>query len=201
MSKYKVGDEMIEIDDGMKAEARMMQEALREAKEKERINNTLQVKYIDKNITRMRKIDGGDLVDIRVSKVFDCKYNYQTKKLEMTEKEFPYQYNQGDTLFFKLGFAMKMPPNKKANVYPRSGMFKNYGFLLTNSVGQIDNAFQGNTDEWGAMMYCTRDGEISYDDRILQFEVVNRTMENIKFKIVENLQGEDRGGYSSTGIK
>lgn len=80
-------------------------------------------------------------------------------------------------------------------------MFKNYGFLLTNSVGQIDNAFQGNADEWGAMMYCTRDGEINYDDRILQFEVVNRTMENIKFEIVENLQGEDRGGYSSTGIK
>lgn len=201
MSKYKVGEEMIEIDEGMKAEAKMMQETLREVKEQYKINNTLQVKYIDKNITPMKKIDGGDLVDIRVSRVFDCKYNYQTKKLEMTEKEFPYQYNQGDTIFFKLGFAMKMPPRKKANVYPRSGMFKNYGFLLTNSVGQIDNAFQGNADEWGAMMYCTRDGEINYDDRILQFEVVNRTMENIKFEIVENLQGEDRGGYSSTGIK
>jgi dUTPase len=202
MSKYKVGNEMIETEDiGFKAEAKMMQETLRQVKEQERINNLLQIKYIDKTITPMKKIDGGDLVDLRVSRVFDCKYNYQTKKLEMAEKKFPYQYNQGDTLFFKLGFAMKMPPNKKANVYPRSGMFKNYGFLLTNSVGQIDNAFQGNTDEWGAMMCCTRDGEINYDDRILQFEVVNRTMENIKFEIVENLQGEDRGGYSSTGIK
>lgn len=113
MSKYKVGEEMIEIDEGMKAEAKMMQETLREVKEQYKINNTLQVKYIDKNITPMKKIDGGDLVDIRVSRVFDCKYNYQTKKLEMTEKEFPYQYNQGDTIFFKLGFAMKMPPRKK----------------------------------------------------------------------------------------
>lgn len=161
----------------------------------------VQVKYIDKNITPMKKIDGGDLVDLRVSRVFDCKYNYDKKDMDMTEMQFPYKYKQGDTLFFKLGFAMKMPPNKKSNVYPRSGMFKNYGFLLTNSVGQIDNKFQGDKDEWGAMMYCTRDGEISYDDRILQFEVVDRVMENVEFEIVEQLGEVNRGGYSSTGTK
>jgi dUTPase len=154
-------------------------------------NMKLQVRYIDKNITPMQKIDGGDLVDLRVSRVF--------KNGE--ETNFPCKYSFGDTLFFKLGFAMKMPTNKKANVYPRSGMFKNYGFILTNSVGQIDNKFQGNTDEWCAMMYCTRDGEINYDDRILQFEVVDRVMENVEFEIVEQLGDINRGGYSSTGVK
>jgi dUTPase len=161
----------------------------------------LQVRYIDKNITPMQKIDGGDLVDLRVSRVFDCKYNYDKKDMDMTEMQFPYRYKQGDTLFFKLGFAMKMPTNKKANVYPRSGMFKNYGFILTNSVGQIDNKFQGNKDEWCAMLYCTRDGEINYDDRILQFEVVDRVMESVEFEIVEQLGEVNRGGYSSTGVK
>ena len=157
------------------------------------VNNkmTLQVRYIDKNITPMEKIDGGDLVDIRVSRVF--------KNGE--ETIFPCKYSFGDTLFFKLGFAMKMPPNKKSNVYPRSGMFKNYGFLLTNSVGQIDNRFQGNDDEWCAMVWCTRDGVINYDDRILQFEVVDRVMENVEFEIVEQLGDVNRGGYSSTGTK
>lgn len=151
----------------------------------------LQVRYIDKNITPLEKMDGGDLVDLRVSTV---KKNGKTVN-------FPCEYKAGDTLFFGLGFAMKMPPNKKANVYPRSGMFKNYGFLLTNSVGQIDNSYCGSDNEWKAMVWCTRDGKIDYNDRILQFEVVDRVMENVKFEIVENLEDECRGGYSSTGVK
>lgn len=151
----------------------------------------LKVRYIDKNLTKMTKIDGGDLIDLRVSTV------RRNARLEA----FPCHYKKGDVLFFKLGFAMQMPSNKKANVYPRSGMFKNYGFILTNSVGQIDNKFQGNDDEWCAMMYCTRDGEIGYDERILQFEVVDRTMEDVIFTEVEQLGDVNRGGYSSTGVK
>lgn len=151
----------------------------------------LEVKYIDKNITKLQKVDGGDLVDLRVSRVFK----------NGKEAVFPCEYNFGDTLFFKLGFAMKMPPEKKANVYPRSGMFKNYGFILTNSVGQIDNKYQGNEDEWCAMVWCTRKGVIDYNDRILQFEVVNRVMENVIFKEVDELVSSNRGGYSSTGVK
>lgn len=156
----------------------------------------LQVRYIDKNITPMVKTEKGDLVDLRVSRVFKVD-EFGNK----TELSFPCTYQFGDTLFFKLGFAMKMPLNKKANVYPRSGMFGNYGFLLTNSVGQIDNKFQGNDDEWGAMVWCTRNGKINYDDRILQFEVVDRVMENVEFEIVEQLGDVNRGGYSSTGVK
>lgn len=151
----------------------------------------LKIRYIDKNITKLKKIDGGDLIDLRVSRVF--------KNGE--ETPFPCNYSFGDTLFFKLGFAMQMPLEKKANVYPRSGMFKNYGFILTNSVGQIDNKFQGNEDEWCAMVWCTRDGSINYDDRILQFEVVDRVMENVIFNEVDRLGETNRGGYSSTGVK
>ena len=80
-------------------------------------------------------------------------------------------------------------------------MFKNYGFILTNSVGQIDNAYQGDNDEWSAMVWCTRDGVINYDERILQFEVVDRVMENVIFEEVEKLGNIDRGGYGSTGTK
>lgn len=155
----------------------------------------LEVRYIDKNMTKLRKDSKGDLVDLRVSRVFSFVDG------EMIEKTFPYNYKQGETLFFRLGFAMKLPENKKAEVYPRSGMFKNYGFLLTNSVGQIDNSYQGNDDEWGAMVWCTRGGSIGYDERILQFEVVDRVMENVKFIEVEDLGSENRGGYSSTGVK
>ena len=151
----------------------------------------LKIKYIDKNMTKLEKIDGGDLIDLRVSRVF--------KNGE--EVSFPCEYKFGDTLFFKLGFAMQMPKGKKANVYPRSGMFKNYGFLLTNSVGQIDNSYCGNEDELCAMVWCTRDGIINYNDRILQFEVVSAVMDNVKFTEVEELEDKNRGGYGSTGVK
>lgn len=165
------------------------------SRKSEDLSMKLQVRYIDKNITKLEKIPNGDLVDLRVSRV------YSLVNGEMVEKTFPYNYKQGETVFFKLGFAMKMPIGKKANVYPRSGMFKNYGFILTNSVGQIDNSYQGNDDEWCAMVWCTRDGSIGYDERILQFEVVDRVMENVKFIEVEDLGDANRGGYSSTGVK
>lgn len=160
----------------------------------------LKIRYIDKNIIPMKKIEKGDLVDLRVSKIFSCKYNHETKEMEMIEKKFPYEYEQGETIFVKLGFAMQMPSGYKANVYPRSGTFKNYGLLLTNSVGQIDNSYQGNDDEWCAMFYATRSGIINYNHRILQFEIVPQYMNNVKFNVVEELDDINRGGYSSTGV-
>lgn len=151
----------------------------------------LKVRYIDKNLTKMEKIEKGDLVDLRASKIL----------VNGEEKEFPCKYKFGDTVFVKLGFAMKMPEGFKANVYPRSGTFKNYGLLLTNSVGQIDNSYQGNNDEWCAMFYATREGIMDYNDRILQFEVVPQAMNNVEFDFVEELGEVNRGGYSSTGVK
>ena len=159
----------------------------------------IKVKYLDENLTKMEKIDKGDLVDLRASQIFSCKYNQETKKLDKIQVQFPYQYKQGETLFIKLGFAMLLPEGYKANVYPRSSTFKNYGLLLTNSVGQIDNSYH---EEWCAMFYATRDGEINYDDRILQFEITPQTMNNIKFDFVETLGDiEERGGFGSTGVK
>jgi dUTP pyrophosphatase len=151
----------------------------------------LQVRYIDKALTKMQKINGGDLVDLRASRI----------EVNGEQRTFPCEYKFGDTVFVKLGFAMKMPIEKKANVYPRSGTFKNYGLLLTNSVGQIDNKYQGNNDEWCGMFWATRDGIMNYDDRILQFEVVDRVMESVEFELTEELGEINRGGYSSTGIK
>lgn len=151
----------------------------------------LKVKYIDEKLTKMEKIDKGDLVDLRASRIF----------VNGEERSFPCEYKFGDTVFVRLGFAMKMPEGYKANVYPRSGTFKNYGLLLTNSVGQIDNSYCGNDDEWCGMFYATRDGAMEHNDRILQFEVVPQAMNNVAFNFVEELEETNRGGYSSTGIK
>lgn len=165
------------------------------SRKSEDLSMKLQVRYIDKNITKLEKIPNGDLVDLRVSRV------YSFVDGEMVEKTFPYNYKAGETLMLRFGFAMKMPETKMGKLYPRSGTFKNYGFILTNSVGNIDNSFQGNDDEWCAMVYCTRNGSINYDERVMQFEVVDRVMQNVNFIEVEELSSENRGGYSSTGVK
>jgi dUTP pyrophosphatase len=167
----------------------------------------LDIKYIDKNITPLVKTEKGDLIDLRASRVFlmttDSEGNFirdEKGKVVLEEKSFPYSYKAGDSLCFRLGFALKMPKGYKANVYPRSGTFENYGFILTNSVGQIDNVYSGNNDEWMAKVYCLKNGTIGYDERILQFEAV-KAMGEVRLNITEQLDNVDRGGYNSTGVK
>lgn len=156
---------------------------------------TLQVRYLDPNITRLQKIDKGDLIDVRVSSI---KLNSTPVKI-LPNKSITYK--AGDVLFVGLGFAMKMPDGYKANLYPRSSTFINYGLILTNSVGQIDNSYQGNDDEWKIMMYALRDGSISYNDRIAQFEVVRAMPHDLDILEVSTLVAPSRGGYGSTGVK
>ena len=157
--------------------------------------NSIKIKYFDPNLPKLVLTEKGDCIDLRVSKVYVVGQNGKESQ------EFPLKYHKGDTLFFKLGVGMKLPKGYKANIYPRSSTFKNYGFILTNSVGIIDNSYSGNEDEWCSMMYCTRDGVIGYGERILQFEPVPVYTHNFRYDVVEELEEGARGSYGSTGVK
>ena len=172
-----------------------------DVKEDEELNKFISVKYFDKNLPKLVLTEKGDCIDLRVSKVFkvDTPPNEPSKVGE--EVSFPYSYKKGDTLFFKLGVGMKLPIGYKANVYPRSSTFKNFGFILTNSVGIIDNTYCGDNDVWCGMVYCTRDGVINYGDRIFQFEPVPVYTHEFVYTEVENLDDISRGGYGTSGIK
>lgn len=161
----------------------------------------IEVKYFDTNLPKLEVTEKGDCIDLRVSKVYCMKSHSGLPMKDKEEVEFPYHYHNDDVLFFKLGVGMKLPEGYKANVYPRSSTFKNYGFILTNSVGIIDNSYCGSKDEWCAMMYCTREGVINYGDRILQFEPVPVYTHNFSYEEVKELDEESRGGYGSTGVK
>lgn len=171
-----------------------------DVKEDGELNKFISIKYFDTNLPKLRVDEKGDCIDLRVSKVFKVG-TPPNEPSKVGEGSFPYSYKKGDTLFFKLGVGMKLPGGYKANVYPRSSTFKHYGFILTNSVGIIDNAYCGATDEWCAMVYCTRDGIIGYGDRILQFEPVPVYTHKFIYTEVENLDGISRGGYGTSGIK
>ena len=157
--------------------------------------NSIKIKYFDPNLPKLVLTEKGDCIDLRVSKVYVVGQNGKESQ------EFPLKYHKGDTLFFKLGVGMKLPKGYKANIYPRSSTFKNYGFILTNSVGIIDNSYCHEGDEWCAMIYCTRDGVIEYGDRILQFEPVPVYTHNFRYDVVEELEEGARGSYGSTGVK
>lgn len=141
---------------------------------------TIKIKYFDKEIDKIEKINKGDLIDLRAAETVEMK--------------------KGDFKLIKLGVGMKLPEGYKANVYPRSSTYKNFGIILANSVGQIDNSYSGDADEWRFPAIAMRDTIIHKNDRICQFEI-QKIQPEIEFIEVEHLDEESRGGIGSTGTK
>lgn len=110
------------------------------------------------------------------------------------------EYTAGDFKLIRLGVAMKLPEGYEAIVAPRSSTFKNYGIIMTNSLGVIDNAFSGDNDEWRFPMLAMRDGKINKGDRICQFRI-QPIMGEVVFNKVEKLDGVDRGGFGTSGVR
>lgn len=139
---------------------------------------TIKIKYFDNEINKIEKISKGDLIDLRAAETVEMK--------------------KGEFRLIKLGVGMKLPDGYKANVYPRSSTYKNFGIILANSVGQIDNSYSGDNDEWRFPAIALRDTIIHKNDRICQFEIQTIQPE-IEFVEVEHLDAESRGGIGSTG--
>ena len=141
---------------------------------------TIKIKYFDNEIDKIEKINKGDLIDLRAAETVEMK--------------------KGDFKLIKLGVGMKLPDGYKANIYPRSSTYKNFGIILANSVGQIDNSYSGDSDEWKFPAIALRDTVIHKNDRICHFEI-QRIQPEIEFEEVEHLDEESRGGIGSTGTK
>ena len=138
----------------------------------------IKIKYFDDEIDKIEKISKGDLIDLRAAETVEMK--------------------KGDFKLIKLGVGMKLPDGYKANVYPRSSTYKNFGIILANSVGQIDNSYSGDSDEWRFPAIALRDTVIHKNDRICQFEI-QKVQPEIEFIEVEHLDEVSRGGIGSTG--
>lgn len=139
---------------------------------------TIKIKYFDDEIDKIEKISKGDLIDLRAAETVEMK--------------------KGEFRLISLGVGMKLPKGYKANVYPRSSTYKNFGIILANSVGQIDNSFCGDNDCWKFPAIALRDTVIHKNDRICQFEI-QKIQPEIEFVAVDHLDDESRGGIGSTG--
>ena len=101
-------------------------------------------------------IEVGDWIDLRTSRYVEL--------------------HEGEYMVIPLGIAMELPDGYEAIVAPRSSTFRNFGLVMTNSIGIIDNSYNGDDD-----------------DRIFE------NQPKIEFVKVDSLGNGNRGGFGSTG--
>ena len=141
----------------------------------------IEIKYFSDEIEKLRYIDGkSDWIDLRASEDVVLK--------------------KGEFKLIPLGIAMKLPEGYEAHVVPRSSTFKNFGVIMTNSVGIIDNSYCGDGDQWYFPALAIRDTEIHKNDRICQFRIM-KNQPKIEFDEVNYLEASNRGGFGSTGVQ
>lgn len=165
----------------------------------------MKIKCLDE---RCRPEQHGDWVDLKVcafdSAVDKPGYNWFIHDRDsMFAQEAAkgcrrFAYPKGAIFKVSLGVAMEIPKGYHAQVVARSSTRKHYGVMLTNAIGIIDEAYNGDNDIWFAEFVALQDGEMQVGDRILQFRLVKNGYP-IELEYVEHLGNADRGGHGSTG--
>lgn len=139
----------------------------------------IKIRYFSDDMKRLEYIDGkSDMIDLRAAEDVKLK--------------------KGEFKLIPLGVAMELPAWFEAHIYPRSSTYKNFGITQANSVAVVDNSYNGNDDQWMYPVIAARDTIIHKNDRICQFRIV-RNQPEINFCEVQELKGENRGGFGSTG--
>lgn len=105
---------------------------------------------------------------------------------------------KGEFKVIDLGVSIKLPSGYWGQFVPRSSTYKNFGIMQTNSFAVIDESYCGNDDVWKMPVIALRDTEININDRICQFRIVKK--EPFDLITVDRLDGNNRGGFGSTGI-
>ncbi len=117
---------------------------------------------------------------------------------------------KGELFIARLGVAMELPKGMTARVYSRSSTPSKYNVQIANSIGIIDNTYNGDEDEWKAPLLAIKATTIPKGTRICQFEIVPsqfatawqklKWVFNNKVELVQvdHLGNDNRGGIGST---
>jgi dUTP pyrophosphatase len=154
---------------------------IKQSKEKQKKQDkklTILVRYFADDLPRLQKIEKGNWIDMYASEDVELK-QYERKLVP-------------------LGVAMSLPFGYEAHVLPRSSTLKNFGVIMGNSEGVIDNSYRGNDDQWFFNAFAVRDTVIKKGDRICQFRI-QEIMPDVNLVEVEELKAPNRGGHGSTG--
>lgn len=98
----------------------------------------------------------------------------------------------GGRVLVPTGIAIAIPDGYVGLVVPRSGLAIKHGVTLVNTPGIIDSGYRGELQ----VVMINTDPAISYSvkrgDRIAQLMI--QRMETVTWNVVEELDGDDRGG-------
>lgn len=108
------------------------------------------------------------------------------------------EMNKSEYRTISLGISMELPKGYYAIVVPRSSTCKNFGIILANSIGVIENSYCGDNDIWHFPAVAIRKTFIPSGTRICQFKLEKQN-EQIEFEKVDFLDNVNRGGIGSTG--
>ena len=137
------------------------------------------VLYHDKELKKIEKLEQGDWIDLRAAEHIELK--------------------AGQYKLISLGISVQIPEGYEMHIAPRSSTFKNFGIIQANSVGVIDESFNGPGDVIHFPAIALRDSIINKNDRICQFRLMPK-QEKLIFAEVTRLDNDDRGGFGHTGV-
>lgn len=154
-------------------------------------------------VPRLEITKKGDWVDLYVAN--QVKYPKVTRTTPVKE------------VFLDLGIEMELPEGYEVIIAPRSSTFRNWGLILTNSIGVIDNTYSGPDDTWKAhvAVISRRDEikEIPINTRLFHFRIQLSQKatfwqkvkwlftSKIEFVEVDELPPKpNRGGYGTSGF-
>ena len=155
-------------------------------------------------------IQNGDCIDLKAAENYvftapQAGIRYQKNNSKQRDVKF-------DEKMVKLGIAMQLPKGFVAKIRQRSSTTKKLRLLPATS-GFIDTSYSGNDDEWCFYCFSVDNTTIHKGDRICQFEIglsqFATTWQKLKwlfngkpeFVWVDKLDGSNRGGHGSTGVK
>lgn len=139
----------------------------------------MKIKYHNKDLVEVEKFEKGDWIDLRCAEDIVLK--------------------AGEFRYIDLGISVQVPKGYEMHIAPRSSTYKNFGIIQTNSVGVLDESYNGDGDIVKMPALAMRDTEIKVNDRVCQFRLV-KNQGALNIIKVETLGNEDRGGLGSTGI-
>ena len=159
------------------------------------MKQTIKIKVLTEGCTPVIS-KGGDWIDLRAAEDIHLESPYaiarSRKGGESSRKVvFP-------TKYIPLGIAMQLPAGMEGNVVARSSANKNFHVIQSNAFAVIDQPYCGPNDQWHMPVMATGEVNIKKGDRICQFRI-EKHQPTIKFEEVQHLEGEERGGFGSSG--
>ena len=114
-----------------------------------------------------------------------------------------------EVTYIPLGIAMKLPDGYEAIIAPRSSAAKKMGVMCANSIGIVDNSYQGDEDQWMFPVVTLRKTSLAVNTRLCQFRIQLSQKATLWQKLkwlftsgielveVESLGSESRGGFGN----